>query len=84
MAARKDRDDQMLGLLWDGGLGRYLNSPLVRTFDLSYGYLSLICTGSQGTLTNSSSRANSKSPPPENTKSGKLHLYAYRHSHRLG
>ena len=64
----------MLGLLWDGGLGRYLNSPVARTFDLSYGYLSLICAGSQGTLMNSSSRANSKSPPPENTKSGKLRL----------
>ena len=71
LAARKDRDDQLLGLLWDGGLGHYLNSPVAKTYELSYGFLSLICTGSQGSLTSSSNRANSKSPPPESTKSGK-------------
>jgi len=70
LATRKDRDDQLLGSLWDGGLGRYLNSSVTRTYDLSFGYLSLICTGSQGALTSASSRANSKSPPLDSVKSG--------------
>lgn len=74
LAARKDRDDQLLGLLWDRGLGHYLNSPIAKTYDLSYGFLSLICTGSQGSLTISSNRASSKSPPPDSTKSSKFSI----------
>ena len=74
LAARKDRDDQLLGLLWDRGLGHYLNSPIAKTYDSSYGFLSLICTGSQGSLTISSNRASSKSPPPDSTKASKFSI----------
>ena len=64
----------MLGLLWEAGLSRHLNSAGIGTnFEILYDYLRLICTGAP--VLNSSttgSRGNSKSPPPESGKSGKL------------
>jgi len=72
LAARKDRDEQMLGLLWEAGLSRHLNSAGIGTnFEILYGYLRLICTGAPGLNSSTTgSRGNSKSPPPESTKSG--------------
>lgn len=73
MAARKDRDDQLLLSLWDAGVARHLNDPGIRTnFEIVYSYLRLISSGSPGNLTTpGGSRGNSKSPPPDSVKSGK-------------
>ena len=73
MAARKDRDDQLLVSLWDAGVARHLNDPGIRTnFEIVYNYLRLISTCSPGNLTTpGGSRGNSKSPPPDSEKSGK-------------
>ena len=72
---RKDRDDQLLGLLWQAGLARHLNnnSGIGTNFEALYAYLRLISIGAPGSVLSSTtgSRGNSKSPPPESLKLGK-------------
>ena len=85
LAVKKDRDDQLLGLLWDAGLARHLNSNAVSVssdFDTLYAYLRMICTGTPGLLgATTGSRGSSKSPPPETAaKPGNiLKKFSYRY-----
>ena len=86
LAVKKDRDDQLLGLLWDAGLARHLNSNAVSVssdFDTLYAYLRMICTGTPGLLgATTGSRGNSKSPPPETAAKPGIILKQLRY--RLG
>ena len=83
LAVKKDRDDQLLGLLWDAGLARHLNSNAVSVssdFDTLYAYLRMICTGTPGLLgATTGSRGNSKSPPPETAAKPGIILKQFRY-----